>query len=72
MNSVAPDVHKVSLTIAIHSRKDEDAVRRVYPAWQERCPVYLALTEALPGGDVARRQAALSHWTRSVNRATKS
>jgi uncharacterized OsmC-like protein len=48
MNSVAPDVHKVGLTIAIHSRKDEDAVRRVYPAWQERCPVYLALTEALP------------------------
>ena len=48
LNSVAPDVHKVGLTIAIHSRKDEDAVRRVYPAWQERCPVYLALTKALP------------------------
>jgi uncharacterized OsmC-like protein len=44
----APDVRNVGLTIAIQSRKDEDAVRRVYQAWQERCPVYLALTKALP------------------------
>jgi uncharacterized OsmC-like protein len=43
----APDVRNVGLTIAIQSRKDEDAVRRVYQAWQERCPVYLALTKAL-------------------------
>ena len=48
MDSVAPDVRNVGLTIAIQSRKDEDAVRRVYQAWQERCPVYLALTKALP------------------------
>jgi len=48
MNSVAPDVRNVGLTIAIQSRKDENAIRRVYHAWQERCPVYLALTKALP------------------------
>ena len=47
MDSVAPDVRNVGLTIAIQSREDEDAVRRVYQAWQERCPVYLALTKAL-------------------------
>jgi uncharacterized OsmC-like protein len=35
-------------TIAIRSSENEDAVRRVYQAWQERCPVYLALTKALP------------------------
>jgi uncharacterized OsmC-like protein len=48
MESVAPDVRNVALTIAIQSPADEDAVRRVYQAWQERCPVYLALTKALP------------------------
>jgi hypothetical protein len=48
MDGVAPDVGNVGLTIAIQSRKDEDAVRRVYQAWQERWPVYLALTKALP------------------------
>jgi uncharacterized OsmC-like protein len=47
MDSVAPDVRNVSLTIAIRSPEDEHAVRRVYQAWQERCPVYLALTKAL-------------------------
>ena len=48
MDSVAPDVGNVSLSIAIQSPEDENAVRRVYQAWQERCPVYLALTKALP------------------------
>ena len=43
-----PDMRNVSLTIAIRSPEDEDAVRRVFEAWQERCPVYLALTKALP------------------------
>jgi uncharacterized OsmC-like protein len=47
MDGVAPDVRNVGLTIAIQSPEDEDAVRRVYQAWQERCPVYLALTKAL-------------------------
>jgi uncharacterized OsmC-like protein len=41
-------VRNVGLTIAIQSPEDEDAVRRVYQAWQERCPVYLALTKVLP------------------------
>jgi uncharacterized OsmC-like protein len=48
MDSIAPDVRNVGLTIAIHSPGEEDAVRRVYQAWQERCPVYLALTKVLP------------------------
>jgi uncharacterized OsmC-like protein len=57
MDSVAPDVRNVGLTIAIQSPEDNDAVRRVYQAWQERCPVYLALTKALPVAtslDIAR------------------
>ena len=47
MDSVAPDVRNVGLSITIQSPEDEDAIRRVYQAWQERCPVYLALTKAL-------------------------
>jgi uncharacterized OsmC-like protein len=44
MDSVAPDVRNVGLTIAIQSRK----TRMRFVGWQERCPVYLALTKALP------------------------
>ena len=47
MNGVAPDLSNISLTITIQSSEPEDAVRRVYQAWQERCPVYLALTKSL-------------------------
>ena len=46
INAVAPDLSSISLTI-IQSSESEDAVARVYQAWQERCPVYLALTKAL-------------------------
>jgi uncharacterized OsmC-like protein len=45
--AVAPDLSNISLTITIQSSESEDAVARVYQAWQERCPVYLALTKAL-------------------------
>jgi len=47
INAVAPDLSNISLTITIQSSESEDAVARVYQAWQERCPVYLALTKAL-------------------------
>ena len=47
MDSVAPDVRNVALKIAIQSPAEENAVRSIYQTWQERCPVYLALTKAL-------------------------
>ena len=47
ISGVAPDLSNVGLTIAVKSSEPEDAVHRVYQAWQERCPVYLALTKAL-------------------------
>jgi uncharacterized OsmC-like protein len=46
MNGIAPDLGRAQ--IALESSEPEDALRRVYRAWQERCPVYLALTKALP------------------------
>jgi uncharacterized OsmC-like protein len=48
LDSVAPDLSDIRLAIGIRSSDAEDAVRRVYQTWQERCPVYLALTKALP------------------------
>jgi uncharacterized OsmC-like protein len=48
MRGAAPDLSKVRLTIALKSSEPEDAVRRVYRTWRKRCPVYLALTKALP------------------------
>jgi uncharacterized OsmC-like protein len=48
MDGAAPDVANVGLTITIQSPESEDAVRKVYQVWRERCPVYLALTKALP------------------------
>jgi len=48
IRGVAPDLSNIGLTITLRSSEPEDAVRRVYQAWQERCPVYLALTKALP------------------------
>ena len=48
MDNAAPDLTNISLKIALQSSDPEDALRRVYQAWQERCPVYLALTKALP------------------------
>jgi uncharacterized OsmC-like protein len=47
IDGVAPDLQNIALTIAIQSPAGEDAVRSVYQAWKERCPVYLALTKAL-------------------------
>ena len=41
-------MYAMSAWIAIQTRKDEDAILRGYQAWRERCPVYLALTKALP------------------------
>jgi uncharacterized OsmC-like protein len=48
MRGAAPDLSKITLTIGLKSFEPEDAVRRVYRAWRKRCPVYLALTKALP------------------------
>jgi uncharacterized OsmC-like protein len=49
MDGVAPDVRNVGLTIAIQSPEHEGTRSvRSTRVWQERCPVYLALTKALP------------------------
>ncbi len=43
-----PRIQGLSLTIAITSPSPADRVAALEQAWQERCPIYLALLEAVP------------------------
>jgi uncharacterized OsmC-like protein len=43
MDGVAPDLQNIQLAIRVTSPDGEDAGQRLYQAWQERCPIYLAL-----------------------------
>lgn len=43
-----PDLQDVELQIEIASSDSQDKVERLYRTWEARCPVYLALTKAVP------------------------
>ena len=58
MEGASPDLANIGLAIKIKSSEPEAAVQSVYQAWQERCPIYLALTKALP---VAARMEIKRH-----------
>ena len=47
MAGAEPDLHNVRLDIRVQSPDSESDVQRLYEAWQERCPIYLALTKAM-------------------------
>jgi uncharacterized OsmC-like protein len=42
-----PDLKNIRLDVRVHSPVDEGEVQKLYEAWRERCPVYLALTKAM-------------------------
>jgi uncharacterized OsmC-like protein len=42
-----PDLHNIRLDIRLQSPDGENDVQKLYEAWQERCPIYLALTKAM-------------------------
>jgi uncharacterized OsmC-like protein len=42
-----PDLKNVRLDIRVQSPDGEGEVQRVYEAWRERCPIYLALTKGM-------------------------
>ena len=48
IDSVTADMRNMRLDIRIESPDGEGAIGQVYAAWQERCPVYLALTKPMP------------------------
>ncbi len=47
MAGAEPDLQNIRLDIRVQSPDDESDVQRLYEAWQERCPIYLALTRAM-------------------------
>jgi uncharacterized OsmC-like protein len=42
-----PDLQNIQLDIRVQSPDSESEVQKVYEAWRERCPIYLAPTKAL-------------------------
>jgi uncharacterized OsmC-like protein len=46
MSGAAPDLQNIELAIQVTSSAGETGARRLYEAWQERCPIYLALVKA--------------------------
>ena len=47
MAGAEPDLQNIRLDIRVQSPDSEGDVHRLYDAWQERCPIYLALTKAM-------------------------
>ena len=45
MGGAAPDLQNIEIAIQVTSTAGEADVRRLYDAWQERCPIYLALVK---------------------------
>jgi uncharacterized OsmC-like protein len=46
MPGTDPDLQDIEIAIQIESPDPKDKVKRLYEAWLDRCPVYLALTKA--------------------------
>jgi uncharacterized OsmC-like protein len=47
MAGAEPDLQNIRLDVLVQSPDGEDDVQRLYEAWRERCPIYLALTKAM-------------------------
>jgi uncharacterized OsmC-like protein len=47
VDDVEADLRNIRLDIRVQSPDGESDVQHLYQAWQERCPIYLALTKAM-------------------------
>jgi uncharacterized OsmC-like protein len=47
MAGAEPDLKNIRLDVRVQSPDDEGDVQKLYEAWRERCPIYLALTKAM-------------------------
>ena len=47
MADAQPDLQSIQLDIRVQSPDSASEVQKVYEAWRERCPIYLALTKAM-------------------------
>jgi uncharacterized OsmC-like protein len=48
MEGAVPDLQNLQVAIKIQSSDSEENVKKLFQTWQERCPIYLALTKPLP------------------------
>lgn len=48
VEGAVPDFQNMQITIRIQSSDSEETIKRLYQVWQERCPIYLALTKPVP------------------------
>lgn len=46
MSGAIPDLQHIGLEIQVTSPAGEADARRLYEAWQKRCPIYLALVKS--------------------------
>ena len=46
IDSAVPDLQNIQLDVQVHSPDAPADVQRLFLAWQERCPIYLALIKA--------------------------
>jgi uncharacterized OsmC-like protein len=47
MGTAVPDLQNIRLSVRVQSADKEEKVRALCQIWQERCPIYLALTKPL-------------------------
>lgn len=47
MPGAVPDLRNIELDITVRSTESEAKVQKLYEAWRERCPIYLALIKPL-------------------------
>ena len=45
LEGAEPDLRGLRLEVSIESPDGDDAVAKIAPVWQERCPIYLALVK---------------------------
>jgi uncharacterized OsmC-like protein len=48
IDGTAPDLRNIEVAILVTTPEGEGSARRLYGAWQERCPIYLALVKPTP------------------------
>lgn len=50
MAGVAPDLENIQLKIQIQTPEGQAAAQKLYQAWQQRCPIYLAIIRPMKVG----------------------
>ena len=46
IDGAVPDLQNIQLDVQVHSPDAPADVQKLFPAWQERCPIHLALIKA--------------------------